>query len=196
MDSGWFKNSFVWLIILVAIVALILNTFPQAAGGARSQQPEEITINRLAEYITNKQVDKMVLREDAVDIDLKGGNKATMRKDRNTSQKDLEELLAARGVAPSSLPPIEVARPSDVGTLLAFASTLLPILLIGAFLFIILRQAQGANNQAMSFGKSRARMFSGDHPTVTFKDVAGVDEAKEELREVVEFLREPQKFIQ
>ncbi|MHB1339146.1 MAG: ATP-dependent zinc metalloprotease FtsH, partial [Bellilinea sp.] len=69
------------------------------------------------------------------------------------------------------------------------------LLLIGAFFFIF-RQAQGSNNAAMSFGKSRARMFTGDHPTVTFSDVAGVEEAKEELKEVVEFLREPQKFIQ
>ena len=61
--------------------------------------------------------------------------------------------------------------------------------------WFIFRQAQGSNNAAISFGKSKARMFSGDHPTVTFDDVAGVDEAKEELHEVVEFLREPQKFI-
>ena len=59
----------------------------------------------------------------------------------------------------------------------------------------IYRQAQGNNSAAMSFGKSRARMFSGDQPTVTFEDVAGADESKEELQEVVEFLREPQKFI-
>jgi cell division protease FtsH len=57
-----------------------------------------------------------------------------------------------------------------------------------------MRQAQGANNQAFSFGKSRARLFTTERPTVTFDDVAGVDEAKEELKEVVEFLREPQKF--
>ncbi len=58
-----------------------------------------------------------------------------------------------------------------------------------------MRQAQGTNSQAMSFGKSRARMFSGEKPTMTFDDVAGVDEAKVELAEVVEFLKEPQKFI-
>ncbi len=69
------------------------------------------------------------------------------------------------------------------------------VLMIGLF-FWIFRQAQGSNNAAMSFGKSRARMFSGEHPTVTFDDVAGADESKEELKEVVEFLREPQKFIQ
>ena len=64
-----------------------------------------------------------------------------------------------------------------------------------AVFWFVFRQAQGSNNAAMSFGKSRARMFTGDQPSVTFQDVAGVEEAKEELKEVVEFLREPEKFI-
>jgi cell division protease FtsH len=67
---------------------------------------------------------------------------------------------------------------------------------MGGVLWFIFRQAQGSNNAAMSFGKSRARMFSGEHPTVTFADVAGVEESKQELAEIVEFLKEPQKFIQ
>ena len=71
---------------------------------------------------------------------------------------------------------------------------LLPVLLIGGFLFFMMRQAQGTNNQAMSFGKSRARMFLGNKTVVTFADVAGVDEAKTELQEVVEFLKYPEKF--
>src|SRR5437667_5979600 len=58
----------------------------------------------------------------------------------------------------------------------------------------MMRQAQGSNNQALSFGKSRARMFMGNKPTITFQDVAGVDEAKQELTEVVEFLKYPEKF--
>jgi cell division protease FtsH len=74
-------------------------------------------------------------------------------------------------------------------------ATLFPLILIGGFFFFILRQAQGAGNQALSFGKSRARMFTGDKPTVTFEDVAGAEEAKQELAEIVEFLREPEKFI-
>ncbi len=73
-------------------------------------------------------------------------------------------------------------------------SALLPVLLIGAFIFFMMRQAQGTNNQAMSFGKSRARMFLGNKTVVTFTDVAGVDEAKQELTEVVEFLKYPEKF--
>jgi cell division protease FtsH len=72
----------------------------------------------------------------------------------------------------------------------------LPVLLIGAFIFFMMRQAQGTNNQAMSFGKSRARMFLGNKTVITFNDVAGVDEAKQELTEVVEFLKYPEKFNQ
>ena len=68
------------------------------------------------------------------------------------------------------------------------------MLLIGGFIFFMMRQAQGTNNQAMSFGKSRARMFLGNKTVVTFDDVAGVDEAKQELTEVVEFLKYPEKF--
>jgi cell division protease FtsH len=78
-------------------------------------------------------------------------------------------------------------------------SMLLPnlilLLLIGGFMYYILRQTQSGNNQAMSFGRSRARMVAGDKPQVTFADVAGVDEAKQELTEVVEFLKYPEKFV-
>ncbi|MBV9616866.1 MAG: ATP-dependent zinc metalloprotease FtsH, partial [Ktedonobacteraceae bacterium] len=72
---------------------------------------------------------------------------------------------------------------------------LIPFILFGAFLILIVRQAQGSNNQAMSFGKSRARMFMGNKPTITFADVAGVEEAKQELQEIVEFLKYPEKFV-
>jgi len=71
---------------------------------------------------------------------------------------------------------------------------LLPLLVIGGFIYFMMRQAQGTNNQALSFGKSRARMFLGNKTVVTFADVAGVDEAKTELQEVVEFLKYPEKF--
>ncbi len=73
--------------------------------------------------------------------------------------------------------------------------TLILLLLIGGFMYYLLRQTQSGNNQAMSFGRSRARMIAGDKPQVTFADVAGVDEAKQELTEVVEFLKYPEKFV-
>jgi cell division protease FtsH len=89
---------------------------------------------------------------------------------------------------------IQVVPPSRWENWGAIIGTLLPLILVGAFFFFLMRQAQGAGNQAFAFGKSKARMFTGDKPTVTFADVAGAEEAKEELREVVEFLKEPQKF--
>ena len=85
--------------------------------------------------------------------------------------------------------------PPDTSWISLIATFVLPLLIIGVFIFFMMRQAQGTNNQAMSFGKSRARMFTGNKPTVTFADVAGVDEAKEELQEVVEFLKYPEKFV-
>jgi cell division protease FtsH len=76
----------------------------------------------------------------------------------------------------------------------SIALTLLPVLLIAGVLFFVLRSMQGGGGQAMSFGKSRAKMFVGNKQSVTFHDVAGVDEAKLELQEIVEFLKYPQKF--
>ena len=83
---------------------------------------------------------------------------------------------------------------SDNGWILTAVSVVLPLVIIGAFIYFMMRQAQGTNNQAMSFGKSRARMFLGNKSVVTFADVAGVDEAKMELQEIVEFLKFPEKF--
>jgi cell division protease FtsH len=89
---------------------------------------------------------------------------------------------------------IEIKPPSPWLGIATIFSYVMPFLLLGGVFWFVFRQAQGSNNAAMAFGKSRARM-SGDQPTVTFEDVAGVEEAKEELYEVVEFLREPEKFI-
>ncbi len=110
------------------------------------------------------------------------------------------QQLLALGVTPEQLSPenvkIEVKPPSQWAGIVSGALYILPVLFMAGVLWFIFRQAQGINNAAMSFGKSRARMFSGEHPTVTFQDVAGVEESKQELAEVVEFLKEPQKFIQ
>jgi cell division protease FtsH len=105
-----------------------------------------------------------------------------------------EEVCAAAGADCGGIA-YDFTEPSAAGGILTLLITaLLPVLLIGGFIFFMMRQAQGTNNQAMSFGKSRARMFLGNKTVVTFNDVAGVDEAKQELTEVVEFLKYPEKF--
>ena len=115
------------------------------------------------------------------------------------SNSTLVEQLKELGVTTEQLSPdrikIEVKPPSawlGIATALGY---ILPFLILAGVFWFVFRQAQGSNNAALSFGKSRARMFTGDQPSVTFQDVAGVEEAKEELKEVVEFLREPEKFI-
>jgi cell division protease FtsH len=105
-------------------------------------------------------------------------------------------MLIDLGVTPDELASVEIVpeRPGPWTELFPILLNFLPLVGLGLILLLMLRQAQSGNNQAMSFGRSRARLFTGDKPTVTFEDVAGVDEAKEELEEVVEFLSEPAKF--
>ncbi|MBX3029359.1 MAG: ATP-dependent zinc metalloprotease FtsH [Chloroflexi bacterium] len=102
--------------------------------------------------------------------------------------------IGTEGTACPFVPSLVPEAANDGAWLGILLSAMLPVLLIGAFLYFMFRQAQGTNNQAMSFGKSRARMFLGNKTVVTFSDVAGVDEAKTELQEVVEFLKYPEKF--
>ncbi len=90
---------------------------------------------------------------------------------------------------------INYQAPSGWGSWATILINFLPLILFGALILFMLRQAQGGSSQAMSFGRSRARLVTGDKPTVTFGDVAGVDEAKQELQEVVEFLKYPEKFV-
>ncbi len=107
---------------------------------------------------------------------------------------DVDKAAEAGGIDPTTIV-FAGKEASQTGQWISLLiGALLPVLLIGGFLFFMMRQAQGTNNQALSFGKSRARMFLGNKTVVTFSDVAGVDEAKTELQEVVEFLKYPEKF--
>ncbi len=163
----------------------------------RSEDQTPFTINELAKEIKSGNVAKIVEDENSLSITLKNsGMEKTSTKENGST---LIEQLIQYGVTTEDLDAskitIEVKRPSPWVNLITFLGYILPFIIVGAAFYMIFRQAQGTNNAAISFGKSRARMFQGDQPKVTFTDVAGVDEAKEELREVVEFLKEPQKFV-
>ena len=186
------QSFIIYILLFIAIIAMVFFTVNQQSGGT-----EEIPINKLATDIQAGKVKSIIEDESRLEITYRETDAI------RTSTKDLNSSLVSQlielGVTPEDLSAdnitIDIRLPSPLLGIVSIASYILPFLvLIGLFWFIF-RQAQGNNSAAMSFGKSKARMFSGDHPTVTFEDVAGVDEAKEELHEVVEFLREPQKFI-
>jgi len=159
-----------------------------------------LTLNELATQLEEgNSVARLVVAEDnTVKVIFRDDTKLeqTTRKEPETT---LIEQLINLGVSPSKLTSsnvkIEVQAPSPWVGIMTLAGYVLPFLLLAGLFWFIFRQAQGSNNAAAAFGKSKARMFTGDHPTVTFDDVAGVEEAKEELKEVVEFLKEPEKFI-
>ncbi|NMC15220.1 MAG: ATP-dependent zinc metalloprotease FtsH [Chloroflexi bacterium] len=155
-----------------------------------------IPINQLAADLEAGKVSKVTALENALTIAYKDG---TTKESTLDDQSGLVEQLVQLGVSTKQLQDpglqIEISKPGMMDTILNILVYILPfIFMLGIFVFFM-RQAQGSNNAAIAFSKSRARMMSGEHPTVTFADVAGVDEAKEELQEVVEFLKEPQKFI-
>ena len=101
--------------------------------------------------------------------------------------------MSASGVDPSAYS-VQVKNGGGIGTIFSILIGLLPFILMFGFLFFIMRQAQGSGSSAMNFGKSKAKMFVGTKANVTFFDVAGLPEAKEELEEVVEFLKFPDRF--
>jgi cell division protease FtsH len=190
MGSGWFRTGFVYLLILVAVAALIFSISPQ------SKKSEGIAISQLAEDIKAGRVERItVTGDDALKIEYKDKQETAVS--HKESGVGVIEILQGLGVTDKQLAAvkIEYEPPSNWGSWLTILGSVLPVLVVGALFYFLIRQAQSGNNQALSFGKSRARMFTGDKPTITFEDVAGVEEAKEELQEVVEFLKEPEKFI-
>ena len=189
MDSKRFRNGLIYFLLIVALGAFLYTVF----GNRSSTIAEPISIAKVAEMVRNGQVISIEVDNDEVFVTQKSAPQFQSRKETGVS---LVEMLHNLDVTDEQIAVVNlsVKAPSGweeySGVLFAF----LPIILIAVFFIFILRQAQGVGNQAFSFGKSKARMFTGDKPTVSFADVAGSDEAKQELQEVVEFLKEPQKF--
>ena len=180
MKSGWMRSSLIYIIILVAAVVLLYQFFPT------TQKPAEIGLDEAIAMSQNGEIAEITVDDDELLITTTEGTKLKTAIGILTLV-ELQELgLNLEGVD------YEI-KPSGFdwgGLMIGF----IPLLLFGVLLFWLFRRAQGANSQAMSFGRSRARLFPASTPTVTFDDVAGVEEAKQELHEVVDFLKSREKF--
>jgi len=189
MYGRWLRNSFIYLLILVAIVAIVFTLF-----GRSGSSDQETTLTEFISRAQNEEVERVEVSGRDIKYFITDDPDEQTFKTKMESGDTVRQVLQDAGIEPANFPPIKLTEPSFWSRLPGILLTFLPIIFIVAILFFFLRQAQGGNNQAMSFGKSKARMFTGNRPSVTFLDVAGVEEAKEELGEVVEFLKYPEKF--
>lgn len=183
MKKNGIKN---W--VFAAIFLLILVSFYFLA---KDQKKETIVpISQVAEEMKSDKVDSISVSGKSVSIKLKDG---ANQKSELAAGQLVTTTLKDLGADPSKVK-LEIKQGEDSSLFWSVVSTFLPIILIIGFFWFMLRQAQGSNNQAMTFGKSKARLFEPGSKKVTFNDVAGSEESKQELSEIVDFLKYPKKF--
>ncbi len=182
------RRSLVYLLIVVAITAMVFTLFSDAFGNTR-----EVSVSEVIALTIGGDVDAIEVRGDELTVTTVTGEILSSRKEVGAS---IVEMLERAGMDPiTTKVRIDIAGSDGLSSLVGILFNFLPLIFFGAILFFMMRQAQGNSNQTFSFGRSKARMFLGNNQSVTFDDVAGVQEAKEDLQEVVEFLKFPERFL-
>src|SRR4030042_6911916 len=173
------KNLMFW--IASGIIIIIL----WSRLGTPDLNRKDLTFSMFMDDVESNRIEKVTINGSAIQGSYKGGE--AFRTVSPQQYDDLVKILREHGV---NIVVKDQNRSPWLSTLLA----MFPFVLLILFWFFFMRQMQAGGNKALSFGKSRARLFSGTQKKITFKDVAGVQEAKEELQEIIGFLKDPQKF--
>ncbi|MFA6492871.1 MAG: ATP-dependent zinc metalloprotease FtsH [Patescibacteria group bacterium] len=181
LKSSCFRNIF--YLITVVVFALIIYSLVVPLNRSETK---EVPVSQIAKEVSDNQVSSITVDQNQITAKLKDGTEIKSYKESGVGLKDY-------GITSDKVS-IDVKNPDRGNFWSSFLSIILPFLLIGGILYFMLRQAQVGNNKAMSFGQSRARLFTPGAKKTTFKDVAGLIEPKQELQEVVEFLKTPAKF--
>lgn len=181
--SKFMRLTIFWALIIV--IALVL-----WAVYAPQQNLKDVSFSDVIRRANAGEIAKIEIEGNNLTITPQGSDKATEK-----SFKEEGSSIYEQGLKQDSKAEVAVKKPSDTGnTIWNIASILLPVLLFAGFFFLMFRQAQGQSNQALGFGRSKARLYGNEKEKVVFTDIAGNEEAKQDLVEVVDFLKHPKKF--
>ena len=187
-----FRMRFTWKDIILYLFIFLFFVFLSFGIGdfTSFQDTKTIPLTVALKDIKAKDVKQVTVSDSKLTLTYKNGKKAQADKEANAS---IYEILKNSNIDPSVVD-ITIKDSSSLSLWINILSSVLPIVLMIAFFYFIFRQARGAQENIFSFGSSRAKAFNKDFPKVTFSQVAGVDEAKQELFEIVDFLKHPEKY--